>query len=275
MARYRKYKRNRRQSRKVSIWNFLTHRSTRKVRLAVGIVIAVVYAGLFYHYIVAPFAQSWRGLYGEADLPQGYSIRGIDVSHHQGDIDWTKVRHARIGDNPVSFVFIKATQGDDMTDKRYAENIKEAREAGLTCGAYHYFQPGVDAEKQALHFIRHAHLQAGDLPPVLDVEVTGDLTMEQLRAETLKWLKTVEKRYGVRPILYTYHKFREQYLNSAIFDNYPYWIAHYYVDTLRYDGDWKFWQHTDRGRVDGIRGDVDFNSYNGSMYDLQQLTIKE
>lgn len=275
MTYYRKYNKSRKPKRKNPVWNFLTQRNTRKTRLAIGIILSVVYAGLFYNYVVAPFAQSWRGMYGEADLPQGYSIRGIDISHHQGEINWTKVKGARIGDNPVSFVFIKATQGDSMVDKRYAGNIREAREAGLTCGAYHYFQPGIDAARQAQHFIRHAQLQSGDLPPVLDVEETGDLTLEQLRAETLKWLKIVEKRYGVRPILYTYHKFRKQFLNSRIFDNYPYWIAHYYVDSLQYEGEWKFWQHTDRGRVSGINGYVDFNSYNGSMYDLQQLTIKK
>ena len=90
----------------------------------------------------------------------------------------------------------------------------------------------------------------------------------------MKWLKIIELHYKTRPILYTYYKFRKQFLNSIVFDHYPYWIAHYYVDTLHYDGAWKFWQHTDRGRVKGIRGNVDINTYNGSLYDLQQLMIK-
>ena len=63
------------------------------------------------------------------------------------------------------------------------------------------------------------------------------------------------------------------FFNDSIFDQYPYWIAHYYVDSLEYQGPWKFWQHTDVGRLPGIKGNVDFNIYNGSYYDLRQMTI--
>jgi lysozyme len=77
----------------------------------------------------------------------------------------------------------------------------------------------------------------------------------------------------VKPIIYTYYKFKLRYLSSPLFDSYPYWIAHYYVDELEYDGPWKFWQHTDAGRLPGIKGHVDFNIYNGSYYDLRKMTI--
>lgn len=274
MAAHRQYRRRKRSGTSSAIWNFLTKRTTKQIRLTGGAILLSVYAYFFYVYIVAPFTQSWRGIYGETHLPEGYSIRGIDVSHHQGDIDWNKVRRSEIGNTPISFVFIKATEGESLVDPKFKENILKAREVGLACGAYHYFLPGVAAEDQARNFIRNVKLQAGDLPPVLDVEVLGDLTKEQLRAETLKWLKIIELHYKTRPILYTYYKFRKQYLNSIVFDHYPYWIAHYYVDTLHYDGAWKFWQHTDRGRVKGIRGNVDINTYNGSLYDPQQLMIK-
>ena len=72
---------------------------------------------------------------------------------------------------------------------------------------------------------------------------------------------------------YTYYKFKLDYLNDSVFNQYPYWIAHYYVDSLKYEGDWKFWQHTDAGSLPGIKGPVDFNIYNGSFYDLRQMTI--
>ena len=88
----------------------------------------------------------------------------------------------------------------------------------------------------------------------------------------------VEKHYSVTPILYTGYKFRTSYLNTPDFDHYPYWIAHYYVDTLEYKGEWAFWQHTDAGRVDGINGDVDINVFNGyqSQFEtfLEETTIK-
>ena len=89
------------------------------------------------------------------------------------------------------------------------------------------------------------------------------------------WLDIVEKHYGVPPILYTGYKFRESYLNSKEFERYPYWIAHYYVSKLAYKGKWKFWQHTDCGKVGGIKGNVDFNIYNGSMYDLRRLCLAD
>ena len=113
------------------------------------------------------------------------------------------------------------------------------------------------------------------MPPVLDVEhKPEDMSTEDFQREILTWLNIVEDRYHVKPILYTYHKFKEKYLSDARFDDYPYWIAHYYVSEMKYKGPWKFWQHTDAGRLPGIKGYVDFNIYNGSYYDLKQLCIK-
>ena len=77
----------------------------------------------------------------------------------------------------------------------------------------------------------------------------------------------------MKPIIYTYYKFKTAYLSTPVFDDYPYWIAHYYVDKIEYAGEWKFWQHTDAGKLPGIKGYVDINLYNGSFYDLKQLCI--
>ena len=85
----------------------------------------------------------------------------------------------------------------------------------------------------------------------------------------------VEKEYGVKPIIYTGYKFKLHYLNTPAFDEYPYWIAHYYVENLEYKGKWNFWQHTDCGKVTGIKGNVDCNIFNGSFEDLMKLTIPE
>lgn len=229
-----------------------------------------------YDRIVAPYAAKWRALYGNEAYPEGYSIHGIDVSHHQGQIDWNRLSKTKVGkDAPVSFVFVKATEGKDFLDDYFNENFYQAREYGMLRGAYHYFKPDVDAREQAEYYLRQVHLEEGDLPPVLDVEEIGDLTPEELRKATLTWMHIVEERYGVHPILYTYYKFRRDYLNTKEFDKYPYWIAHYYVPKLSYKGAWKFWQHTDRGQLEGIQEKVDLNIYNGSMYDLKKLCIEE
>lgn len=238
-----------------------------------GILAAVFYAYIFYAYVVSPFTTRWKGMYGEADYPEGYSIRGIDISHHQGKIDWEKLQHAKIGEEPISFVFIKATEGQNLLDENFNDNFFQAREYGFIRGAYHYFKPNVPAEKQAEYFLRQVHLEDGDLPPVLDIEEMGNLTPEQLRRAALLWLRAVEKRYGVKPILYTYYKFKTRYLNTPEFDDYPYWIAHYYVRKVAFEGKWKFWQHTDCGKVSGIAGNVDLDIYAGSMYELRKLTI--
>jgi lysozyme len=118
-------------------------------------------------------------------------------------------------------------------------------------------------------------LQAGDLPPVLDVEKDGRLPKKELREAVKKWLDIIEKEYRVKPIIYTGHKFKMKYLNTPIFNNYPNWIAHYYIDSLEFNGNWSFWQHTDYGKVNGINGPVDCNVFNGSIEELMALTIPD
>ena len=229
---------------------------------------------MVYTYFVKPYSLKWQALYGSEVYPEGYSIRGIDVSHHQGQIDWETLSRAKIGDESVSFVFIKATEGKDHLDENFNDNFYQAREYGMLRGAYHYFKPGVPAELQAAYFLKQVHLEDGDLPPVLDIEESGGLSIDQLQHAALVWLRMVEKRYRTTPILYTNYKFKEKYLSTDDFSAYPYWIAHYYVRNLTYSGTWKFWQHTDCGKVEGIKGKVDLNIYNGSMYDLRKLCIE-
>lgn len=229
---------------------------------------------MVYTYFVKPYSLKWQALYGSEVYPEGYSIRGIDISHHQGEIDWERLSRAKIGEESISFVFIKATEGQDYLDENFNDNFYQAREYGMLRGAYHYFKPNVPAERQAAYFLKQVHLEEGDLPPVLDIEESGNLSVEQLQRAALAWLHAVEKRYHAKPILYTNYKFKEKYLSTDDFSPYPYWIAHYYVRNLKYSGTWKFWQHTDRGKVNGIREKVDLNIYNGSMYDLRKLCIE-
>lgn len=238
-----------------------------------GILMAIVYALVFYYLFVQPFNFRWKALYGDVKYPEGYSVQGIDISHYQGDIDWKKLHGASINDNPISFVIIKSTEGNSLIDENFRSNFLRAKEFGFVRGAYHYFVPGVPATEQASHFLRNVHLESGDFPPVLDFEQRGNLTPQQISEEALCWLKIIEAHYNVKPIIYTYYKFKTTYLSDSVFDEYPYWIAHYYVDTLRYKGKWKLWQHTDAGVLDGIKGNVDFNVYNGSMYDLKRFVI--
>ena len=240
-----------------------------------GLAIVAGYIWFFYYFFVSPFGFRWRALYGDVSYPEGYEIHGIDISHHQGHIDWDKLKdQGTIDRHPVRFIMIKATEGSTQTDENFRENFHQAREYGFTRGAYHFYSVHSPAESQARHFLSQVKLENGDLPPVLDVEhKPKEQTDEEFKASVLTWLDIVENHYQVKPIIYTYYKFKMKYLNDSIFDQYPYWIAHYYVDSVEYKGRWKFWQHTDAGKLPGIKGHVDFNIYNGSYYDLRQMTI--
>lgn len=210
------------------------------------------------------------GLTGREKTPllAGYSVHGIDVSAYQGHIDWPEVAR-----NRVRFAFIKASEGATLRDSRFARNWREARAAGLLCGAYHYFQPNRDGQSQADLFANTVPLAPGDLPPVLDVESPNFHDVAVLRREVSRWLRLIEAHYGVRPILYSNHGFYKRHL-AGHFDDYPLWLAHYEVDrpTLAPEK-WIIWQHSDEAHVPGIRGMVDFNVFQGSYAALLALRV--
>ena len=240
-----------------------------------GLAVVAAYIYFFYYFFVSPFGFRFRALYGDVSYPEGYEIHGIDISHHQGTINWQQLRDNGFIDNfPVRFVMIKATEGATKVDENFLDNFYQALEYGYTRGAYHFYSVHSSARDQAAFYIENVKLENGDLPPVLDVEhKPKNQTDEEFKQSVKEWLDIVEKHYGVKPIIYTYYKFKTRYLNDSIFDSYPYWIAHYYVDKVEYQGQWKFWQHTDVGKLPGFKGYVDFNIYNGSYYDLRKMTI--
>lgn len=240
-----------------------------------GGLVSAAYIYFFYYFFISPFGFRFRALYGDISYPEGYEIHGIDISHHQGEIDWQTLKDEGMIDKfPIRFIMIKATEGATKVDENFIDNFYQAREFGFTRGAYHFYSVHSSAQAQAEFFIKNVKLESGDLPPVLDVEhKPKNQTDEEFKQSIQLWLNMVEFHYGVKPIIYTYYKFKMKYLNDSVFDDYPYWIAHYYVEKVEYKGAWKFWQHTDVGKLPGIKGNVDFNIYNGSFYDLRKMTI--
>ncbi|MBC5591518.1 MAG: glycoside hydrolase family 25 protein [Bacteroides uniformis] len=248
------------------------------LRNLLAVCIILVFSTGFYWFFIRPYAYRWKPCYGQKGygvcMPCNYEVHGIDISHYQGEIDWELLTHNREAKFPIHFIFLKATEGGDHGDDTFTQNFGQARKYGFIRGAYHYFIPKTDAHKQADFFIRTVQLAKGDLPPVLDVETTGKQSPQELKTAVKTWLDRVEAHYGVKPILYTSYKFKKRYLSDSIFNAYPYWIAHYYVDSVRYEGKWHFWQHTDVGTVPGIEEEVDLNVFNGTMEELLELTLK-
>lgn len=108
-------------------------------------------------------------------IPPGYRIHGIDVSHHQGRIDWKEVAAMNIHGIDISFCFIKASEGISFTDNRFEQNWRSAKKAGIPRGAFHYFTAGIDGGQQARKFLNTVTLEKGDLVPVVDIEEANGL----------------------------------------------------------------------------------------------------
>ncbi|MEM1390336.1 MAG: GH25 family lysozyme [Pseudomonadota bacterium] len=196
-------------------------------------------------------------------------MRGIDVSHYQGQIDW--IAAAR---NGVDFAFIKATDGAVNTDPQFQSNWRAARSAGILCGAYHFLRPSDDAKAQGNHFSAIAALDDQALPPALDIEVAENVTPSLVEAAIIDWIGVVEKAFKVRPILYTSPTFWRERV-SANFQSYPLWLACYDQEPEMppFWHNWTFWQHSASGKVAGINSSVDLNVFYSDINDLKNLCI--
>jgi lysozyme len=250
-------------------------RRFRKIALFSLIIAMLIAAGWGYYqwrlYQKAKFTRYKE--FGIA-VPNGYTIHGIDVSKYQSIIAWEEVKAMKVKNIRFWFAFIKATQGAGSTDPHFFRNWKKSKEAEMVRGAYHFFIASKDGQVQAENFIDKVDLETGDLPPVLDIEQLNGVSPQQLRKEAKKWLDVVEKHYGVKPIIYTNVDFYTSYLGEE-FDEYPFWAAHYKSNGVpRIGRPWSFWQHSDRGHVNGITAEVDFNVFNGDSMEFVRLLIR-
>lgn len=206
-------------------------------------------------------------------LPPGYSVHGIDVSVHQGAIHWPYVHDMKVGDAQMGFAFIKATEGLNDTDKKFHKNWQQAKQAGMIRGAYHFFLATKSGKQQALQFIKQVELKKGDLPPVVDIEKLYGVKPNIMRQRLQEWLDVIEAFYRVKPIIYTYADFYERHLGEP-FKAYPLWVAHYFQpEKPRINRNWSFWQHSELGRINGIRSKVDCNVFNGDSAKFKQMLI--
>jgi lysozyme len=189
-------------------------------------------------------------------------------------IAWDAVSAMQVKKIKLGFVFIKATEGIGNVDPQFKRNWRRSKNAGMIRGAYHFFLSTKDGRMQAENFIKSVRLETGDLPPVLDIEQTYGVPKAIIKKEMKEWLDIVENYYNVKPIIYTNIDFYKQNLGSD-FDAYPLWVAHYYQPRQpRIKRDWLFWQHNDKGRVNGITAPVDFDVFSGDSVEFAQLLMK-
>lgn len=211
--------------------------------------------------------------------PSAYPVRGVDVSHHQGAIDWPL-----LSSQGISFAFIKATEGSIYQDENFPYNWEQAGLTPLAAGAYHFFSFDSPGITQAQNYIDTVGSLENKLPPVVDVEFYGSYDAkwasgqeedgrpdkESVLTELESLLDALETHYGRKPILYTTLRARSACLDGR-FDSYPLWIRNIYTSPgLVGIGDWVFWQYSDTEVMEGFQGAekyIDMNVFHGDEKD--------
>lgn len=198
-----------------------------------------------------------------------YDVHGVDVSAHQGTIDWPALKAAG-----VAFAFIKATEGGDFIDAEFASNWRRSGRAGIPRGAYHFLTQCQTGLTQAQNFIATVPREPGSLPHVVDAEHMGPCrkgpTVKDIAAELETYLDTIEAHYGKRPIIYTTEEFHDAYL-KGLFPDERFWIRSLIVQPRFRTDQWIVWQYHNKGVRDGVSGPVDLNVFRGTQAELDAL----
>lgn len=249
------------------------------VRAIIRFVVIILLGGTFF--VLQHNGLVWFNMPSQ----KAYPIKGVDVSAHQGQIDWQI-----LASQNLSFVFMKATEGSSWVDKKFAYNFENAHKYGLYVGAYHFFSFESGGETQAQNFIRNVP-QTKDgqrfLPPVVDIEFYGSNashppSVDSVRAELHILLQSLQEHYGLKPIIYTTSSFYDVYLRGQ-YEDYPLWIRSIFfspdsvfakVFNMYFDkSSWAFWQYNPHGVLDGYHGGekyIDLNVFNGSSQDFER-----
>lgn len=203
-----------------------------------------------------------------------YEVRGIDVSSHQGDIDWDI-----LSKKGIKFAFIKATEGSSFVDEKFNINYENAIKTNLKIGAYHFFSYDSEGITQAYNFIAHVPKMEEMLPPVVDIEFYGDKyknvpDIEETQKQLQIMLEKLEEYYEKKPIIYATYKSYNLYIMNNFKDNYI-WIRDvFFRPSLRDNRDWTFWQYTDKVKLEGYNGKeskIDMNVFNGNSKEFRKI----
>ncbi len=194
------------------------------------------------------------------------SHKGIDVSRYQEKINWEKV-----ADDEVEYAFIRLgirgySTGEILEDSTFQANIKGALDNDIDVGVYFFTQAisEEEAREEAEFVLDTLEPYSINYPVVLDVEAvssanarTAGLTKEERTQYCIAFCETIREA-GYKPMIYGNLKTFMLMLDLEKLEEYDKWFA-YYDEELYYPYDFKIWQYTDSGRIDGISGDVDIN----------------
>lgn len=233
-------------------------------RLAYALAGIVVVSALIYFILPGIFYSIYNRALGSYRPAQGEVYDGIDVSHHNGTINW-----ARVANDPnIRFAYVKATEGYNHTDRLYHYNIENARKAGIKAGSYHLLTTKTSMRTQFLAFSHEIDLQEQDLIPMVDIEEhkVRDWSRRALQDSLRRFISLVREHYDVNPVIYCSYKFYRNKL-SPEFDNQILFLARYGKQEptlLSSNKEHDIWQFTEHGSIDGINGDVDLDRFGSS-----------
>lgn len=197
----------------------------------------------------------------------GPTVEGVDVSYYEGSIDWAALKKGGI-----DFAFIRVSDGEHFVDPEFAHNWAEAKKEGVIAGAYQFFRPEQDPIAQADLLLSHmGAMDADDLSPVLDVEVSDGVGAGTIVTRIGQWTAHIKSKTGRTPIIYTGPGFWNG-LGTHQDGADTLWVANWGVSCPSMPSSWKswkFWQYTDSGHVSGISGGVDRDRFNGSLAALK------
>jgi len=229
--------------------------------LIIFIIISLVIGIIAYRYFLIP-----KGIHINKSR---YPITGIDISKHSGIIDWNEIKSQKI-----DFVYIKATEGQTYIDPNYVLNVKGAKGIKMKVGDYHFFRFNRSGIMQAENYLSRTRMTDKDLPPVLDVEEWGNYHTEknvaEIKTEIKDFLKIVEPIIHRKVIIYTNKSTYTKFIQGNFTEN-PIWICSFSEREIMTDKrKWLFWQHAHNGKIKGIEGYVDVNTFNGNRSEWQK-----
>jgi len=187
-----------------------------------------------------------------------YPTKGIDISAHNGSIDFKKVAAAGI-----DFVFIKISEGATWRDAMFEQNYRDAAKTGLHVGVYHFFRFDVEGWRQSVNILRAINGLSFDLPVAIDVEEwgnPGEYTTDEI-VVNLRSLVELLRQNGREPIIYTNKNGYYRFIRGR-FDDVALWICSFTTPPISEQSRWTIWQHSHLGKVDGIQGSVDLCTFN-------------